>query len=181
MRHRLRLVVEERIGGESRSRREALVSSVHDGPNHANSPDRWQPCSIRFRQQLAEDSAAAVTEASNTRVVFAPALAESLAVAQVGRTPARRRHSDCQASRTADGGRSGSTRSPPNCFVDDGWAGAQARLAVRRIISGEHGIGDAPEATGEPCASEVPNEEGKTKSESRAPLARRSRGPVTAR
>jgi len=51
------------------------------------------------------------------------------------------------------------------------------RLAVRRIISGEHGIGPAPEATGEPRPSEVPNGEGETRSESRAPPAYLSRGP----
>ena len=51
------------------------------------------------------------------------------------------------------------------------------RLAVRRIISGEHGIGNAPEATGERRPSEVLNREEESASGSRAPPAHLSRGP----
>jgi len=51
------------------------------------------------------------------------------------------------------------------------------RMAVRRIISGEHGVGQTQETTGDRRHSEVSNREEESASGSRAPPAHLSRGP----
>jgi hypothetical protein len=51
------------------------------------------------------------------------------------------------------------------------------RLAVRRIIAGEHGVGRTQETTEDRCHSEVSNREEESASGSRAPPAHLSRGP----